>query len=241
MHRLALLVGALLCVGLSMPLDGFAAGPEGVAPDAAADSRLVLQVGMLVALLYVAFVCVWLSRTRRGHALEHVRQRVRALWAAAVARPAAVVRARSLTRRPGAAESPWTCAIAWKRGRVRSRFQAVSFTPGDPKRRVVAESTGVRWPPKDARNPPTRELEAALGALFASIVATGWEPAQPDGSWSERRFVWRGPGAPPATLRPSSRPPVSPDGRRRSRGPAVPTPCTASPGAAGTAGHRARR
>jgi len=125
------------------------------------------------------------------------------------------------------------------RGRVRSRFQAVGFTPGDPKRRVVAKSTGVRWPPKDARNP--RELEGALGALFASIVATGWEAAQPDGSWSERRFIWRSPGAPPATLRPSSRPPVSPDGRRRSRGPAVPTPCTASPGAARPGSHHARR
>ena len=73
---------------------------------------------------------------------------------------------------------------------MRSRFQAVIVTSDDRERRVVAESAGLRWPPKDARNPPTHELEARLGALAATLVDTGWEPVGSSGSWSERRFVW---------------------------------------------------
>jgi hypothetical protein len=164
-------------------LDGDAAGAsEGV------DSRLVLQIGMLFAALYVAFLCIWLSRTRGGDwTARNTLARVRSQWIVALSR----IRGRLPGRRRAAAGAPTVCAIAWKHGRHRSRFQAVISTPGDRRRRVVAESAGLRWPPKDARNPPTRELEAALASLVAQIVAAGWEPVRSDGSWTERRFVWR--------------------------------------------------
>ena len=150
------------------------------------DTRLVLQLGMVLALLYVAFVCVWLSRTRGARSVERALRRVGMPWSALLARAGFVSAPPA-----GARDSASTCAIAWKRGHLRSRFQAVIFTPGDRKRRVVAESDGLRWPPKDTRNPPTRELEAALAALVAKIVAAGWEPVPSEGSWTERRFVWR--------------------------------------------------
>jgi hypothetical protein len=152
------------------------------------DTRLVLQLGMLLALLYVAFVCVWLSRTRGGAALGDVMDRLRSRGSVALT----TLRARLLGRPVRASgDAPSVCSIAWKSGHHRSRFQAVISNPGDGRPRVVAESDGLVWPPKDARNPPTRELEAALASLVAKIVAAGWEPVQSDGSWTERRFVWR--------------------------------------------------
>ena len=194
-----------------------AAGTEGA--DTAADSRLMLQLGMLFALVYVAFLCAWLSRTRRRPPSGQSR-RVRASCAALAG--SAVALARSVTRRPAAApadtDTPWTCEIVWKRGPVWSRFQAVIVTSDNRKRRVVAESTGLRWPPKDVRKPPTRELEATLGALVATIVAIGWEPVPSSGSWSERRFVWPRPGEPPTKLRPSRRSSTGLAGVPRRRG-----------------------
>ena len=186
-----------------------------------ADSRLMLQLGMLFALLYVAFLCAWLSTTRRRRALGQTRHRVRASWVALAG--SAVALARSVTRRPAATpaatDTPWVCEIAWKPGPVWSRFQAVIVTAADRKRRVVAESTGLSRPSRDVRNLPTREPEAGLGALVASILATGWDPVVSLGSWSERRFVWRRPGEPPTKLGPTRRrPSTSPAGVRRSRG-----------------------
>jgi hypothetical protein len=93
-----------------------AAGAEGTGPDTAADTRLMLQLGMLLALLYVAFLCLWLSTRRRRQGLGDARHRVRASCAALA--NSAVIRARSVTQRapstPSRANSPWTCEIAWK-------------------------------------------------------------------------------------------------------------------------------
>jgi hypothetical protein len=151
------------------------------------DTRLVLQIGMLLALLYVAFVCMWLSRTRGGWAPGDVIHRLRSRWSEALAD--AWARLVGRPRAGVALEGPSVCSIAWKPGHHRSRFQAVISTPGG--RRVVAESDSLPWPPKDARNPPTREIEAALASLVAKVVAEGWEPVQSDGPWTERRFVSR--------------------------------------------------
>ena len=235
MRSLVLLVGAWLCLGLPTPEDAqawstqlwsttpAAAGTEGAGQDGAADSRLVLQLGMLLALVYVAFVCAWLSTTRRRRAAGQTRHRVRAACTALA--DSGRVLARSVTRRASAAragpDTPWTCEIVWKRGPVWSRFQAVIVTSNDRERRVVAESAGLRWPPKDLRKPPTRELEDKLEGLVASIVDTGWEPVASSGSWSERRFVWRRPGEPPAKLRPGRRrstPRAGVPSKRRSTG-----------------------
>ena len=194
----------------------------------------MLQLGMLFALLYVAFLCAWLSTTRRRRAFGQTRHRVRESWAALA--NSAVALARSVTGPPAATDTPQACEIAWKPGPVWSRFQAVIVTADDRKRRVVAESPGLSWPSKDVRNLPTREPEAALGALVASILATGWEPVVSFGSWSERRFVWRRPGEPPTKLGPTRRrPSTSPAGVRRSRGaagshPVRPARGWASPG-----------
>jgi hypothetical protein len=192
----------------------------GVWLGAAEQSRLVLQLGMLLALVYVAFVCAWLSRTHRTREPGQTRRRVRAASTALAG--SARVLARALARRDAAAQEgadrPWTCEIVWKRGPVWSRFQAVIVTSHDRDRRVVAESAGLRWPPKDVRNPPTRELEHKLEGLVASIVATGWEPVASSGSWSERRFVWRRPGEPPTKLRPGRRRPTGRAGHPPRRG-----------------------
>jgi hypothetical protein len=197
----ALLSAITLVLVVFAPLDGvsdhIAAGQAVGAPDVDGssgghtsdlDTRLVLQLGMLFALLYVGFVCLWLSRTRGGAAVGDAVERLRSRWSVAVSN----TRARLLGRPVRAAgNSPSVCSIAWKPGHHRSRFQAVISSPGGRRPRVVAESNGLRWPPKDARNPPTRELEAALASLVAKIVAAGWEPVQSEGSWTERRFVWR--------------------------------------------------
>jgi len=194
---------------------------RGFSPDTAADSRLMLQLGMLFALLYVAFLCARLSTTRRRRAFGQTRHRVRESWAALA--NSAVALARSVTgppaATPAATDMPWACEIAWKPGPVWSRFQPVIVTADDRKRRVVAAPTGLSWPPRDVRNLATRELDAALGALLSSIFATGWEPVQSSGSLSERRFVWRRPGEPPTKLGPTRRrPSTSPAGVRGSRG-----------------------
>ena len=203
---------------------------EGAGSNVAADIRLILQLGMLIALLYVAFLCVWFATTRRlrhasaGRGHRHAVQRVRGSEAAAVAKSDPAPRARSVAQRAGStlasASSSWSCEIAWQPGRVRSRFQAVMVPPDSRARQVVvAESEGLRWPPTDVRNPQTHELEAALGALVASIVAAGWEPVQSGGAWSERRFVWRQEGKPPTTLELSkSRSSRRPVRSRQSRG-----------------------
>lgn len=222
-----------------------AADARGADTDTATNSRLILQLGMLFALLYVAFLCVWLSTTRHGRGPRHALQRVRGWWAAALASSGAIALTRSVSSTADitpTASSPWTCEIAWKRGPMRSRFQAVVVTPDDRKRRVVAESIALPWPPRDARNPPTHELEAALGALIASILETGWEPVQSSGSWSERRFVWQRTGEPPTKLSTRSRPPPGTAGTRRSRGAAHPKPARWWPSRdADTGGRPARR
>jgi hypothetical protein len=201
-------------------------------PDTAADSRF--QVGTLIALLCVAILYIRLATTRdvravgAGRGLRYAPQRLRASWAAIVASPAPVARARSVAQRasftPATASSVWTCEIAWKPGHVGSRFQAVTTSPDGRTRRVVAETNGVRWPPKDVRKPPTREVEAALEALVASVVAAGWKPVESGGPWSERRFVWRQEGEPPIKLELSrSRPSPSPARSQRSYGPGGPS------------------
>jgi hypothetical protein len=203
---------------------------EGAGSNTGGDIRLVLQLGMLIAVLYVAFLCVWFATTRRlrpagaGRGLRHALQRVRGSQAAAVARSDPAPRARSVAKPAGpklaSASSPWACKIAWQPGRVRSRFQVVLVPPNSRARQVVvAESEGLPWPPTDVRKPQTHELEAALGALVASIVAAGWEPVQSGGAWSERRFVWRHEGKPPTTLESSNgRPSRRPVRSRQSRG-----------------------
>jgi hypothetical protein len=168
----------------------------GDASDGAVDSRLMLQLGMLLAVLYAAFLCFWFTAGREtlGEALG----RVPALTASVAVRP----RTASTAGSPRAdANAVWTCAIAWRPGRLRSRFRAMMAPPDGRGWQVVAESRNLRWPPRSARALPTAELVSALESLVAALVAAGWEPVEPAGSWSARRFVWRREGEPPARLK----------------------------------------
>jgi len=54
-------------------------------------------------------------------------------------------------------------------------MKGLALLVGTSPRRVIAESTGLSWAPRVVRNLATRELDAGLGALLASIFATGWE------------------------------------------------------------------
>ena len=177
--------------------------------DGAVDSRLMLQLGMLLATLYAAFLCVWFTAIRGklgfGAGLEvggGVR-RVRALTAAtAGARPWTVHRpvAPAAGSPRADADGVWTCAIGWRPGRLRSRFRATMAPPDGRGWRVVAQSRSLRWPPRRCEALPTAELVSALESLVAALVAAGWEPVESAGSWSARRFVWRREGEPPPRL-----------------------------------------
>jgi hypothetical protein len=178
----------------------------------------VLQLAMLSALC-VAFLGGWLVAIHRAPAGRMGEGRVGRVrrWALANVQEMRTTSHARRGARPAA--RPWTCEIAWQHGEPRARFQAVMVSPDGRSRRVVAESMAVPWPPPDGHTPPTRELEAALGSLVASLVAAGWEPIPSGGSWSQRRFVWRHEGEPPTTIWPSertaSRPRTATTARRR--------------------------
>jgi len=173
------------------------------------DARLILQIGMLFALLYVAFLCAWFFATRRlradgaGMGFAFVGKRVHAWWAERVVKsgqatrapPPAAKRDNSFTA--AGANPEWTCEIAYQPGQI--RFQAVMAPHDAAAPHVTAPTKRTRWP-KGFRRPSTHELEGAVGALFASMAAAGWEPAPSRGPWSERRFVWRQEGEPPTSF-----------------------------------------
>jgi hypothetical protein len=94
------------------------------------------------------------------------------------------------------ADAQWTCEIAYQPGKL--RFQAV-MAPQDDADSHADDHRGLRWP-RGVPKPSARELETAMGALFASIAAAGWEPVREGGVWSERRFVWRKAGQPPTSF-----------------------------------------
>jgi hypothetical protein len=197
---------------------GPVSGPAGQAPvdrsGSPGEGRLVLQLAMLSALC-IAFLGGWFVAIHRAPALRMGGGRV----GRARSRALASVREMGAPFRARPAAHPWTCEIAWQHGEPRSRFHAVMVSPDGRSRRVVAESMDVPWPPPDGHTPPTRELEAALGSLVASLVAAGWEPISSGGSWSQRRFVWRHEGEPPTTIWPSgttaARPRSATTARRR--------------------------
>lgn len=163
--------------------------------DSRDQSSLPLEVGMMFALLLAAFFAGWYVTDPR----------VSTVWAS-------LVPARRGVHRPGGTDDAGsrstpstprpalTCEIAWQAGDRSGRFQAVVTSADGRSRRPVAESIDVPWPPVHGPTAPTDELEAALGSLVASLEAAGWEPIASGDSWSQRRFVWRHSGEPPATI-----------------------------------------
>jgi hypothetical protein len=171
-----------------------------------ADTRLILQLGMLFSLVYVAFLCVWFRATRHlradgaGSAFALARRRVRAWWEHAFAGSGRPPGRRTAGRRdgptPGEADGQWTCEIAYQPGQL--RFQAV-MAPDETAGQQGTDTKVLHWP-RGVPKPSARELESAMGALFASIAAAGWEPVGSGGVWSERRYVWRKAGEPPTSF-----------------------------------------
>jgi hypothetical protein len=182
-------------------------------PDTTTDTRLFLQIGMLMALMYIAFLSGWFGRTRRvrptGGATGLALGSTRTLPSSA----AAVAGSR---RRPVVVG--WTCTIAWLQDCDRPHFEAVMALPDGGRRTVVAESRAVHC---------DSELEAALDELVGTLVAAGWESVELGRHWSERRLIWRWEREPPAW--------VAPVGRRRP--PRSPSP----PGGHGAGPVRTRR
>lgn len=181
----------------------------GDASDGAVDSRLMLQLGMLLAVLYAAFVCVWFTAIRGtlgssprldvSGGLRRVRARTAAVAGAHPKKEDRLVAPAAGSPRAGV-DAVWTCAIGWRPGRLRSRFRAMMAPPDGQGWQIVAESRSLRWPPRRGQTLPTAELVSALESLVAALVAAGWEPVESAGSWSARRFVWRREGEPPARL-----------------------------------------
>jgi len=185
---------------------GAIATPAETGGGGSADTRLILQLGMLFSLVYVAFLCVWFRATRHlradgaESAFALMGRRVRAWWEHAFAGSGRPSERRTAAQREGSAsanaDSPWTCEIAYQPGQL--RFQAV-MAPHDAASSHADDAKGLHWP-RGVPKPSARELETAMGALFASIAAAGWEPIHPGGVWSERRFVWRKAGEPPTSF-----------------------------------------
>ena len=98
-----------------------------------ADTRLILQLGMLFSLLYVAFLCVWFRATRHLRAdgaesvVALVGRRMREWWERAFAGSGRPSRARAPAQDEGPAsaadDAQWSCEIAYQPGKL--RFQAV--------------------------------------------------------------------------------------------------------------------
>jgi hypothetical protein len=165
-----------------------------------------MQLGMLFSLVYVAFLCVWFRATRHLRtdggepAFALARRRARAWWENAFAGSGRPPERRTPGRRDGPTsaddDAQWTCEIAYQPGQL--RFQAV-MAPDDAEGKRGTDAKVLHWP-RGVPKPSARELETAMGALFASIAAAGWEPVHSGGVWSERRFVWRKAGEPPTSF-----------------------------------------
>src|SRR4029453_16321766 len=114
------------------------AAPADPAGGGSADTRLIMQLGMLFSLVYVAFLCIWFRATRHlrtddaESAIALARRRVRAWWENAFAGSGRRPERRGAGARDGPAsaddDAQWTCEIAYQPGQL--RFQAV-MAPDD--------------------------------------------------------------------------------------------------------------
>jgi hypothetical protein len=107
-------------------------------------------------------------------------------------------RFRAASEWPPGTEALWRCAITWRSGYTRSRFEVVMHDPaGEADDRVIAASAPFKWllmgdPDQDEAS----FREAALD-LAAALESAGWERVGVGARWYAAHFVWRG-GEPPA-------------------------------------------
>ena len=97
---------------------------------------------------------------------------------------------------PDEAAELWTCEIDWKAGYRKANFRAMVASPGEPKRRPLAESAPVRWALMGEPEPPTPELAVRVRALVEALEAAGWEHIGRGRQWYQQRFLWRAESAP---------------------------------------------
>jgi hypothetical protein len=160
------------------------------------DARLVMQLAMLIAVMYVGFLAVWFLATRNLRTVgigDRLLGRLRDPRAEAP-RPA------------GGDSGEWTCRTVWRPDR--SCFEVVARPPGGGRARVLGDSRRVDWARDD-------EIERVLDDVVRAIESAGWTRSAQDGPWAERQFTWRAAGDPPDRLGDS--PPRGARARFRSR------------------------
>ena len=95
-----------------------------------------------------------------------------------------------------AADSMWTCEIAWKPGYVKSVFRAMAAPPRAKRRQSIGESPPLRWTLMMDPEPPTPEMVETVRELADALEAAGWERTDAVGPWYALRFVWQREGQP---------------------------------------------
>jgi hypothetical protein len=81
---------------------------------------------------------------------------------------------------------------------VHSSFQAVATGPKRRRRRIVAESPGLRLGPMPDPDAIPEVIEAVRG-LMATLEETGWQRSRPGDTWYAQWYVWTGEGEPQAS------------------------------------------
>jgi hypothetical protein len=111
------------------------------------------------------------------------------------ARPPPAVSAEQASLGPPPATAAWTAEIEWRSEEGRTRFCVVAIDAAG-RRRPLAESAPLAWPPTDADS--LSALTDALGALERGMLAAGWATLPSAGPWYAKRFAWEPPDPSPA-------------------------------------------
>jgi hypothetical protein len=107
-------------------------------------------------------------------------------------------RFRSAGEWPPGTEAQWRCAITWRPGYARSRFEVVMHDPtGEEDDRVIAASPPFKWLFMGDPDPSDATFRDAVLDLAATLESVGWERVGVGTPWYAARFVWRGDEPPP--------------------------------------------
>jgi hypothetical protein len=107
-------------------------------------------------------------------------------------------RFRSAGEWPPGTEALWRCAIAWRPGYARSRFEVVMHDPtGESDDRVIAASPPFKWLFMGHPEPYDATFREAALDLAAALESAGWERVGVGAPWYAARFVWHGDEPPP--------------------------------------------
>ena len=99
---------------------------------------------------------------------------------------------------PAGTEALWRCAIAWRPGYARSRFEVVMHDPaGDADDRAIAASPPFKWLFMADPDPSDATFREAALDLAAALESVGWERVGVGAQWYAAHFVWRGDEPPP--------------------------------------------